>query len=169
MTVTSPNTENFSVSNPVVEIAGVVQDTTAGIYVNDEAVPVDETGSSPIPITITGRPVPPPSTWRSARTATPSTARPFHHRLQHCRRVAPLRPQAAELPRRPHPPRSGMQIHLLCQHRWYKRPPTRSISGCTRLGGGDKVYVISAGCNGWYKIAWPITPRLTHPAGTLPR
>ena len=38
MTVTSPNTENFSVSNPVVEIAGVVQDTTAGIYVNDEAV-----------------------------------------------------------------------------------------------------------------------------------
>ena len=53
MTVTSPNTENFSVSNPVVEIAGVVQDTTAGIYVNDEAVPVDETGSFTYTYTIT--------------------------------------------------------------------------------------------------------------------
>ena len=45
MTVTSPNTESFSVSSPAIEIAGMVGDTSASIFVGDAAVPVDETGS----------------------------------------------------------------------------------------------------------------------------
>lgn len=45
MTVTSPNTESFSVTSPAVEIAGMVGDTTVSVFVGDAAVPVDETGS----------------------------------------------------------------------------------------------------------------------------
>ena len=45
MTVTSPNTESFSVTSPAVEVSGMVGDTTASIFVGDAAVPVDETGS----------------------------------------------------------------------------------------------------------------------------
>lgn len=53
MTVTSPNTEQFSASSPAVEIAGMVGDTSAGIFVNDEPVPVDETGSFSYTYTLT--------------------------------------------------------------------------------------------------------------------
>lgn len=45
MTVTSPNTESFSVTSPAVQIDGMVGDTSASIFVGDAAVPVDETGA----------------------------------------------------------------------------------------------------------------------------
>ncbi len=45
MTVTSPNTENFSVTSPTVQVDGIVGDTSASVYVGDAAVPVDETGA----------------------------------------------------------------------------------------------------------------------------
>lgn len=45
MTVTSPNTESFSVTSPTVQIDGIVGDTSASVFVGDAAVPVDETGA----------------------------------------------------------------------------------------------------------------------------
>ncbi len=45
MTVTSPNTESFSVTSPAIEVSGMVGDTTVSVFVGEAAVPVDETGS----------------------------------------------------------------------------------------------------------------------------
>jgi len=45
MTVTSPNTPQFTVSSPEVAIAGMIGDTSAAIFVNDQQVTVDPTGS----------------------------------------------------------------------------------------------------------------------------
>lgn len=155
MTVTSPNTENFSVSNPVVEIAGVVQDTTAGIYVNDEAVPVDETGSFTYTYTIT----------EAGTTTLNVEARKNGYAINRKTftidyntagggTTAPTGggTTAATTPAKVGDAKSIYYANTDGINVRANAVDTSDVLG--QLGGGDKVYVISADSNGWYKIAY---------------
>ena len=152
MTVTSPNTENFSVSNPVVEIAGVVQDTTAGIYVNDEAVPVDETGSFTYTYTIT----------EAGTTTLNIEARKNGYAINRKTFTVDYNTaggttptgggNAAATPANVGDAKSIYYANTDGVNVRANAVDTSDVLG--QLGGGDKVYVISADSNGWYKIAY---------------
>ena len=155
MTVTSPNTENFSVSSPIVEVAGVVQDTTAGIYVNDEAVPVDETGSFTYTYTIT----------EAGTTTLNIEARKNGYAINRKTftvdyntagggTTAPTGggTTAATTPAKVGDAKSIYYANTDGINVRANAVDTSDVLG--QLGGGDKVYVISADSNGWYKIAY---------------
>lgn len=152
MTITSPNTENFSVSSPVVEIAGVVQDTTAGIYVNDEAVPVDETGSFTYTYTIT----------EAGTTTLNIEARKNGYAINRktftidyntAGGTAPTGGgNTASTPANAGDAKSIYYANTDSINVRANASDTSDVLG--QLGGGDKVYVISADSNGWYKIAY---------------
>ena len=155
MTVTSPNTENFSVSSPIVEVAGVVQDTTAGIYVNDEAVPVDETGSFTYTYTIT----------EAGTTTLNVEARKNGYAINRKTftvdyntagggTTAPTGggTTAATTPAKVGDAKSIYYANTDGINVRANAVDTSDVLG--QLGGGDKVYVISADSNGWYKIAY---------------
>ena len=155
MTVTSPNTENFSVSSPIVEVAGVVQDTTAGIYVNDEAVPVDETGSFTYTYTIieagtttlnvearkNGYAINRKTFTVDYNTAGGGTTAPTGGGTT-----------AATTPAKVGDAKSIYYANTDGINVRANAVDTSDVLG--QLGGGDKVYVISADSNGWYKIAY---------------
>lgn len=155
MTVTSPNTENFSVSSPIVEIAGIVQDTTAGIYVNDEAVPVDETGSFTYTYTIT----------EAGTTTLNIEARKNGYAIN--RKTFTIDYSAAggtvpagggaavSVPANAGDAKSIYYANTDGVNIRANAADTSDILG--QLGAGDKVYVISADSNGWYKIAYSNT------------
>lgn len=158
MTVTSPNTEVFSVTSPIVEIAGMIQDTTASVFVNDEAVPVLETGAFQYTYTIN----------EAGTTTLNVEARKNGYVINRktftidyaaaggttgtATGTAGTASSGASTPANAS---SAKSIYYATTDGVNVRANASSTSDVIgQLGGGDKVYVISADSNDWYTIAY---------------
>ena len=135
------------------------RDTTAGIYVNDEAVPVDETGSFTYTYTIT----------EAGTTTLNVEARKNGYAINRKTftvdyntaggTTAPTGggTTAATTPAKVGDAKSIYYANTDGINVRANAVDTSDVLG--QLGGGDKVYVISADSNGWYKICLLYTSR----------
>ena len=152
MTVTSPNTESFSVTSPAVEVSGMVGDTSASVFVGEAAVPVDETGSFTYVYNLTE----PGSVTLNveARKNGYAIARKTFN-IEYSADAAGSNTGTGAASGTTTAPGNAKSIYYATDD----GINVRDIAGTSgnkvgTLALGEKVYVISADNNDWYKIAY---------------
>ncbi|MBQ3131234.1 MAG: SH3 domain-containing protein [Clostridia bacterium] len=151
MTVTSPNTDNFSVTSPSVQIDGLVGDTSVSVFVGDAAVPVEETGTFTYVYNLTE-----PGTFTlnvEARKNGYAIAR----RTFNIEYTAPAAGSPGGTGGAGAPANAGdaKSIYYATDDGVNVRDAAGTNGGKVgTLALGEKVYVISADSNDWYKIAY---------------
>ena len=148
MTVTSPNTDSFSVTGPSVQIDGLVGDTSVSVFVGDAAVPVDETGTFTYVYNLTE-----PGSFTlnvEARKNGYAIARKTFN-------IEYTAPEAGGTGGTSAPANAGNAKSI-----YYATDDGVNVRDAAGTNGnkigtlalGEKVYVISADSNDWYKIAY---------------